>query len=358
MTISGHIFGRKIFASKGTIAGSLIFIGEQKLEKVRIRAMIIDKDTLVEKECNSVEEAHKLVETGKMTWINIDGLHDPEVFKDIGTFFNINALILEDIMNTDHRPKFTEDDDTTCIITKFLILDSKLPKVQPEQFCLIIGDHYVLSFQERVGTHFDSIRNRIRKARVRTLSVHSDYLAYALLDCLVDSYMEITGEIGSQIESLEQEVLQNPQKETVQEIYHHRSEMNVLRKVIRPLREIASEMMRAESPRIRDEILHYLADLNDHIITILEDVEAYQTMNMDQFNMYNTSISNRANEIMKTLTIFASIFIPLTFVAGIYGMNFTFIPELEWQWGYLFFWGIIICIVAGFFVYFKRKKLF
>ena len=349
---------RHRYASKGEVAGSLIFIGEKKIEKTRIRAMIIDRETLEEKECNSIGEAFRLVDPGKMTWINIDGLHDPELFSEIGKSFEVNMLLLEDIMNTGHRPKLTEDENHTCIITKLLTFEKDQQKIDSEQFALIIGNHYVISFQERVGEHFESLRNRIRKAKVRVLSIHPDYLAYALLDSVVDSYIEIVGDLGIEIESLEQEVIQNPQKETVREIYKHRTGINILRKSIRPLREITAQIMKSDSPRIRDEILHYLSDLNDHVITILEDLDSYQTINMDQFNMYNTGISNRANEIMKTLTIFASIFIPLTFVAGIYGMNFELIPELRWHWGYLFFWGLIFCIVVGFFIYFKRKKWF
>ena len=352
-----HNIKRRL-ASKGKVAGSLIFIGEQKLDKVRIRAMIIDRETLVEKECNSFEEAYRLVGTGKMTWINIDGLHDPDVFSEIGTRLNVSALMLEDIMNTGHRPKIEEDENLTCIITKLLTLEKDKQKIDSEQFGLLVGNNYVLSFQERVGTYFESLRNRIRQAKVRVLSIYPDYLAYALLDCIVDSYMEIVGEIGNEIESLEQEVLQDPQQRTVEEIYRHRTEINILRKTIRPIREITTQIMKSESPRIRDAIKHYLSDLNDHVITLLEDVDSYQTINMDQFNMYNTGISNRANEIMKTLTIFASIFIPLTFVAGIYGMNFEIIPELHWKWGYLFFWGIISCVGVGFFIYFKRKRWF
>jgi magnesium transporter len=346
------------FLSKGKIAGSLIFIGEQKLEKVRIRAMVIDRENLVEKECDSFEEAYNLVDPGKMTWINIDGLHDPEVFSEIGKRLNVSALMLEDIMNTGHRPKFEEDENFICIITKLLSLDKEKQQIDSEQFGLLVGDHFVLSFQERVGTYFESLRNRIRQAKVRLLSVYPDYLAYALLDCVVDSYLEIAGEIGNEIESLEQEVLQNPKKSTVEEIYRHRTELNTLRRTIRPLREITTQIMKTDSPRIREAIRHFLLDLNDHVITLLEEVDSYQTVNMDQFNMYNTGISNRANEIMKTLTIFASIFIPLTFIAGIYGMNFDFIPELHWQRGYLYFWGIILCVGLGFFVYFKRKKWF
>ena len=346
------------FASKGKVAGSLIFIGEQKLEKARIRAMIIDQETLVEKECSSIDEAYKLVDPNKMTWINIDGLHDPEIFREVGKNFDVNALLLEDIMDTGHRPKFSEDEHHIFIITKLLTLVKNEQRTDSEQFGILLGDNYVISFQERIGTHFESLRNRIRQAKVRVLSIFPDYLAYALLDCVVDSYMEIVGEIGIEIDSLEQEVLQNPQKRTGEEVYRHRTELNVLRRSIRPLREISTQIMKSESQHIRNEIKHYLLDLNDHIIKILEDLDSYQTINMDQFNMYNTAISNRANDIMKTLTIFASIFIPLTFVAGIYGMNFDLIPELKWQMGYLFFWGVILCIGGGFFIYFKRKKWF
>ena len=351
-------FIKQRYASKGQVAGSLIFIGEQKIEKVRIRVMIIDTETLEEKECSSISEAISLVDPDKMTWINIDGLHDPELFSEIGKNFEVNALLLEDIMDTEHRPKLTEDDNHICIITKLLSLDKDQQRVNSEQFAILIGEHYVISFQERVGEYFESLRNRIRKAKVRVLSIYPDYLAYALLDSVVDSYIEIVGEVGIEIESLEQEVIQNPQKRTVEEIYRHRTGINILRKTIRPMREIAALIMKSDSPRIRNEILHYLSDLNDHVITLLEDLDSFQTINMDQFNMYNTGISNRANEIMKTLTIFASIFIPLTFVAGIYGMNFEFIPELGWHRGYLFFWGLIFCIAVGFFIYFKRKKWF
>ena len=344
------------FASKGKVAGSLIFIGEQKLEKVRIKAMVIDKETLIEKECNSFEEAYSLVDPGKMTWINIDGLHDPDVFSEIGKRLNVSALMLEDIMNTGHRPKFEEDENLTCIITKLLSLEKDKQQIEAEQFGLLLGDHFVLSFQERVGTYFESLRNRIRQAKVRVLSVYPDYLAYALLDCIVDSYLEIAGEIGTEIESLEQEVLQNPRKSTVEEIYRHRTEINTLRKAIRPLKEITTQIMKSESPRIREAIRHYLLDLNDHVITLLEEVDSYQTINMDQFNMYNTGISNRANEIMKTLTIFASIFIPLTFLAGIYGMNFEYLPELGFKYSYLIFWIVVVSVVIGLLIYFKRKK--
>jgi magnesium transporter len=320
--------------------------------------MVIDSETLIEKECDSIEEAYSLADKGKMTWINIDGLHDPEIFREIGKNFSVDALMLEDIMNTGQRPKYSEDENHICIISKLLILETDSRKISTEQFSILVGDHYVISFQERVGKHFESLRERVRKAKIRVLSIHPDYFAYALLDSMVDSYIDIIAEIGTDIESLEQEVLQNPQRATVEEIYRHRTEINLLRKTIKPIREVSLQIMKSDSDRIRDEILNYLSDLNDHVITILEEVDSFQTINMDQFNMYNTLISNRANEIMKTLTVFASIFIPLTFIAGIYGMNFEVIPELGWQKGYLFFWGLILCVTVGFFIYFKRKKWF
>jgi len=345
-------------AARDKPAGSLIFIGEKKLEKTRIRAMVIDRESLVEKECNTIEEAYSLVDSGKNTWINVDGLHDPEIFSEIGRLFHVNNLLLEDIMNTDHMPKFSDYELHNCIITKMLSYDKEEIKVNSEQFSIIIGPHYILSFQERVGIYFESLRERIRQAKVRVLSIYPSYVAYALIDSVVDAYMEIVGEIGAEIDSIEEEILTNPRKSTVGEIYRHRSEINFLRKTIRPLKDVTTQILKSESEIIKNEIRHYLADLNDHVVAILEYIESYQTINMDQFNMYNTGIQNKANEIMKTLTVFASIFIPLTFVAGIYGMNFEVIPELRWKLGYLFFWGITLCISLGFYFYFKHKKWF
>jgi magnesium transporter len=345
-------------AAKGMVPGSLILIGDQKLEQVRIRVMSYDKDQLSEAECETLEEAYNYLDPSRMTWINIDGLHDPEIITNAGSHFNIPPLLLEDIMNTDHRPKYEEYEGHFFITVKMLTYDAENFRIESDQLSLLAGKHYVVTFQERVGTHFESLRERIRQARLRVRSIYPDYLAYAIFDCVVDTYIDIIGSLGDEIESNEEEVLRNPMRKTAENIYRFRTEMNFLRKTIRPLKEITSAIQKSECALIQDKTLAFYSDLNDHVVTALDATEFYQTIIIDQYNMYNTGISNKANDIMKVLTIFAAVFIPLTFIAGIYGMNFSVIPELKWQWGYLYFWGLIILMGGGLFIFFKRKKWF
>lgn len=351
-------FLKKISLSKGEQPGSLIFIGQKKQEEIRIRVMKYNADDLVEKECNSLEEAFAFIDKDGIAWINIDGIHDPGIIAGIGDRFNISGLLLEDFMNSDQRPKFEEHEDQLVIIAKLLNYNGEQQMIESDQISMIFGPGYVLTLQEKVGNHFDPVRNRIRKASNRSRIIYPDYLAYALLDCMMDNYMEIIGEIGEQIENLDEEVLHTPGRETIAKLYRYRTEMNFMRRNIQPLREISHAFLRSESPLLRDLTRDYILDLNDHIISSNEAIETYQLMIMDQMNLYNAGISNKANEIMKTLTIFASLFIPLTFVAGIYGMNFEIIPELKWHWGYLFFWSVIFVLGGGLILYFRRKKWF
>lgn len=351
-------FHKKRSVSRGTQPGSLILIGQKKQEKVRIRVMKYNTDDLIERECSSLEEAFSFIDDNGIAWINVDGLHDPELISGIGSRFNISPLLLEDFMNTDHRPKFEEQEDQLFIIAKLLTYNRESNRINSDQLSVILGRGYVLTLQEIVGTHFDPVRERIRRTKSRSRIIYPDYLAYALLDCMVDNYMEIIGDIGEQIEKLDEEVLTNPGKETVAKFHSYRTEMNFLRRTMKPMKEISYAFLRSDSVILRDVTREYIKDLNDHVISSIESIDSYQLIIMDQMNIYNASISNKANEIMKTLTIFASLFIPLTFVAGIYGMNFEIIPELKWQWGYLFFWIIVILLGGGLVIYFRRKKWF
>ncbi len=343
--------------AKGTQPGSLIFIGRKKLENVRIRVMSYDKENLIEKECTTLDEAFSHIDGKRLTWINIDGLHDPDVIARIGSRFQIHSLLLEDIMNTDHRPKFHEEEDDLFIISKLLSYNSDKKEIESEQLSLMAGPGYVITLQERIGTYFEPVRQRIRGKKSTRLT-RPDYLTFALLDCIVDEYTEIIGELGTLIEALDDKVLHNARREIFYEIYRHRTEMNFLRKTINPLKEVTSAFLRSESDIIEDKTREFLRDLNDHVILSVETIDSYLVMIMDQMNMYNANISNRANEIMKTLTIFASLFIPLTFLTGIYGMNFKFIPELDWKWGYPFFWILTLAICIGLVLFFRRRKWF
>ncbi len=342
--------------AKGSMPGSLVFVGEQKQEKVRIRVMCYDSNTLEEKECESIDEAFGFIQEKKLTWINIDGLHDPEIVERIGERFNVHGLLLEDILNTQDRPKFYAGDRFIFVLAKMLSFSGGNGQIESNQLSILAEENTVITFQEKVGSQFDPVRERIRHTPNKVRLIRADYLTYALLDSLADHYIEIMGQIANRIDDLENEVMQNPTKHTAGKIYRHRSEMNFLRKVVLPTKEITLGFLNSDSELMDEKTRDYVRDLNDHVIVLSETIDAYQTIVMDQMNMYNAHISNRANEIMKTLTIFASLFIPMTFVAGIYGMNFKFIPELSWHWGYLFFWGLILLLGGGLLIYFRRKK--
>jgi len=346
------------FKSKGEAPGSLIHIGEQKMEETRIRIMEYDAEKLEEKECHNIEEAFDQLRSPAVTWLNIDGIHDKHIIEKIGSELNLHPLIMEDIMNSDHRPKYIEEDELIIILMKFVFPSQEQNKLTSEQLTLILAPGFVITFQEQIGTHFDSIRERIRKKKGRIRSVGPDYLAHALMDSIIDRYIEIIGDFGEQIENMEDEILNNQSSHTAEKLFQYKTEVNYLRKLIRPVREISDKLIKTESELIRDSTRHFIIDFNDHVVFALESIETYLSMLGDQMNIYNANLSNRANDIMKILTIFASMFIPLSFIAGVYGMNFKFIPELEWQWGYLFFWIIIIAVLASFFIYFRRKKWF
>jgi magnesium transporter len=304
----------------------------------------------------SIDDALSMISKRNMTWINIYGVHDPEVIGILGTRLGIDLLMQEDLMNTGHRPKFSHDDSKLYIITKLLAYEPLEGTIEADQLSLIAGENFVVSLQEKPGTHFDDVRRRIRTTNLRTKIIHPDYLVYALLDCMVDAYLDLIADIGNSIERMEERILENHGKETAQLLYRHRTELNFLKQVVLPLKELVRDFLKSDAGLIRNETRDFLSDLNDHVIITYESIEMYYSIVADQLEIYNSMISNRTNEIMKVLTIFAAIFIPLTFIAGIYGMNFENIPELKWVNGYLYFWGLIIAIGVVLIIYFRRKR--
>jgi magnesium transporter len=349
-------FIKKMGLRKGAKPGSLIFVGEQQTDQVVIRVMQYDSKSLEEMEVDTIEQALAMINDRSMTWINIFGIHDPEVLAKLGTRFDIDVLLLEDMMNTDHRPKLSKDDNNLYVIAKLLSFNRDTGQIESDQLSLIAGKNVLVSLQEKPGTHFEAVRERIRKTKDRLRIIYSDYLAYALLDCMVDSYLDLLAEIGSSIDNLESEILEGKGKFTSQKIYRQRTELNFMRQVVLPLKELTFDLLKSDSILIRKETRGFIRDLYDHVVITHERIEVYFSIVADQKEIYNSLISSRANEIMKVLTIFAAIFIPLTFIAGIYGMNFENIPELKWTYGYLYFWGLIAVIGAGLLIYFKRKK--
>ena len=340
----------------GLPPGTLIYIGDKKTEKVRIRIIDYDEVQFQEKEAKTVEECFPFKEKPTVTWISIDGLHQVDIIEKLGNQFGLHPLLLEDILNTEQRPKLEDFGDYIFVVLKMLYYDGNENSIRAEQVSLVIGSNFVISFQEREGDVFDSVRDRIRKGKGRIRKAGADYLTYALLDTIVDNYFIILEEFGDKIEDTETGLATNPTPEILQNIRKTKKELLFLRKSVWPLREVVSRLEKAESSLIHESTVVYLRDVYDHTIQVIDTVESFRDMVSGMLDVYLSSISNKMNEVMKVLTIFAAIFIPLTFIAGIYGMNFEFMPELRWQWAYPAVLVAMATIATVLLVYFKRKK--
>ena len=340
----------------GASPGTLVHIGEKKTEKTRISLIDFDEENLQEKVLDNIEAAFPLKDLPTVTWINIDGLHDIDVIEKTGQCFDIHPLVLEDILNTGQRPKSEEFEDFVFVVLKMLYYEKNGEELNSEQISLIFGRNFLISFQEIQGDVFKTVRERIRKPKTRIRKAGCDYLAYALIDAIVDHYFLILETLGENIEILEAELIENPTSKTMQTIHDLKREMIYLRKQIWPIREIINNLVKGESSLIGESTHLYFRDVYDHTIQVIDTIESFRDILGGMLDMYLSTVSNKMNEVMKVLTIIATIFIPITFVAGIYGMNFKFMPELEWRWGYLMFWVIIAVVVGSMTVYFKKKK--
>jgi len=341
------------------IPGSFIYLGEKPTEKTKLRIVNYTQEELVETEPECLDDCLAYIPKDSVTWINLDGLGDAEMIGNLGKLFNIHELLLEDMLDTGQRPKVTETDDLMVIILKVLDYDEKSKKLSTEQISLILGHTYLITLQERVGNHFDFIRDRMRKGKGRVRRKSADYLAYLLLDAIVDSYLIIIETIGDIIEKNEPFIFApQHQKGLMQKMYKYKTEINFLRKNVRPVRELVLNLIENESGFIDDENLKYFRDLSDLVAQAAETIEIYHTTLNDQMVIYHASIDSRANEIMKVLTVFSAFFIPLTFIVGLYGMNFENLPELRLKYGYLYVWIVMLSIVVGLIIYFRRRKWF
>jgi len=340
----------------GLPPGTLVHIGEKKTEIPRITIIDYDETHFQEREAKSIEECFLFKEKPTLTWINVDGLHQVEVMERLGECYGLHPLVMEDILNTDQRTKMEDYGDYMYIVLKALEFGSKSNEVEAEQISLILGSNFVFSFQEREGDTFNPIRERIRNGKGHIRKMGTDYLAYALLDSIVDNYFIILEKIGEKIEFLEEKLVSTPSPETLQMIQHLKREMIFLRKAIWPLREVISSLERRESSLIKESTRVYLRDVYDHAIQVMDTIETYRDMVSSMLDIYLSSVSNRLNSVMKVLTIIATIFMPLSFLAGVYGMNFKFMPELEWRWSYPLIWLIMVGIGIFMLTYFKKRR--
>lgn len=336
--------------------GTLIHVGEQKTETMSVCELSYNPETVTECDIPDINEYSIRPDFKGVTWLDINGIHDTSVIERVGGIFNIHGLVLEDILNTFQRPKIQDFDEHLFLVLKMLSYDTEKNELRSEQVSFLVGADWIISFQERPGDVFEPVRERIRKDKGRIRKMKADYLLYALVDAIVDNYFVLMEAVGTDIEEAEASIVESPSPEILHLVQKLRKELIFLRKGVWPLREILNTLLRGETKLVEKTTLIYIRDIYDHTIQVIETTETYRDMVSGLQDLYLSSISNRMNEVMKVLTIIATLFIPLTFIAGVYGMNFEFMPELKWKLGYFLVLGVMLLLGLGMFLFFRRKK--
>lgn len=349
-------FIRKSKHEIGISPDDLLFRGEKKSDKVILSIIDFDPENMEEKVISSVDEAMQYQTRDTVTWFNIDGIHDETTMKEISQRFKLDKLILADVMNTQVRPVMTEYPNCIFIALKMLQHDDKTGKINSEHLSLILTKSCLLTFQEREGDVFEPVRNRIRQQRKRIRSSGIDYLTFALIDTVIDNYLYILSLLGEKIDVLGENLIDNPKKQHIDEINNYKKELNFLRKNINPAKEMILSLSKTESELISDNAEIHFKELLENIKLATEASDSYRDILSDQLNIYHTILSSKLNDIMKFLTVFSVIFIPLTFIAGIYGTNFDFLPELHYKYSYFIMLGVMLVLALGMLRYFKKKK--
>ena len=341
----------------GQSPGSLVHVGERKVDHTRVYVTGYNSEGISHSSLANIDEVPFVANPGVL-WVNIDGLHDIQLIEKVGEIYGISSLTLEDVLNTLQRPKCEDLCEHIYITLKSISMDPSQNEVNVEQVSIFFGQSSVLTFQEKEGDVFRPISERLNNPKARLRRMGADYLAYELLDLVVDNYFVVLEAFGEKLEELEDHLVTDPDRETMHRINQLKRELLFIRKVIWPLREVIGVLERTDSSLISQEIKPYLKDIYDHIIQVIETVEIYREMLSGMLDIYLSSISNKTNEVMKVLTIIATIFIPLTFIVGIYGMNFKYMPELESPYAYPAVWIVMVISVVLMLKYFRRRKWF
>jgi magnesium transporter len=343
-------------SKSGLPPGTLIHVGEVLATETRISVLDYTRERCKEHVAHSIEDITRYRDTDSVTWINVEGLINVSIIEAIGQQFGIHPLVLEDILNTHQRPKFEQHDNYLFLVFKVMYPAEDEVSVNYEQVSILILDDYVFTFKEKQDNIFEPIINRLRNSKGRFRSLGADYLAYTLLDTVVDLYLSLQDYLDKVIESVEDDLLGSPDAGTLAAIQRIRRELIFIRRSSAPLRELLNGILRSDSMLIGDSTLIYFRDVQDHVLRVTDAIDTYRDIITSLHDIYNSTISNKMNEVMKVLTVFATIFIPLTFITGIYGMNFEYMPELKWHWSYPLLWSAFIVTSVALLVYFKRKK--
>ena len=340
----------------GLPPGSIVHVGEHRTDAVELELIRYDAKEIEKLLLKTGVDLAELNERKNVAWLDVTGVHDVETVRKVGDFFGLHHLVLEDVANTHQRPKEETYKDYLFIVLKMVSYEGMVEGLDTEQVSFVLGDNYLISFQERPGDVFEAVRGRLDAGRGRIRQSGSDYLCYALVDIIVDHYFLALEKLSEEIELIEDEILMEPGPETIEKLHRLRRYAAGLRRAAWPLRETVQKLSREDSPLISDDTKPYLMDLYDHVVQVVDTIEIQRETLSGYVELYLSSISQRMNEVMKVLTIVATIFIPLTFVAGIYGMNFEYMPELKWRWGYAGAWAGMCAIGVGMYLFFRRKK--
>ncbi|HZK60705.1 MAG TPA: magnesium/cobalt transporter CorA [Anaerovoracaceae bacterium] len=351
-----NIKKKKKSVKTGLPPGSLIYIGDKKNETVQINLLSYTEDGFQEKLIDVNKMSPLIASKSKIHLIAVEGIHDVDIINKLGDVFGLHPLVLEGVLNTDNRPKIENYDKYTYIVAKLLMYDEKQSEFTTEQESFILGENYVISFSERKTEIYSTVQERIRQGAGHTRKMGADYLLYSLLDVIVDNYFNVLEKLSDEIELAEDELISNPSPDTLKVIHKFKRQMLYMHKAVWPLREVIGVMERNEIILMKESTSIYMRDLYDHVIQIMETVETLRDILSSMLDMYLSSISNRMNEVMKILTIISTVFIPLTFITGVYGMNFSHMPELNWSFMYPIVWIIMISIAVLMLSFFKKKK--
>lgn len=346
---------KKRSSKSGLPPGTPVHIGEQKLEKMSLTALTYSEHTFHEFQTHRVEEVLPLVGIAEHAWITVQGIHHIEGLQQLGAAFGLHPLVMEDIVNTHQRPKIEDYGEYLFLVMKAVSRHDPAQSLMVEQISLIVGMNFVLCFLEGNDDPFVDLRGRLRNEKGRLRKMGCDYLTYAHLDTIVDQYFPLLEQLGEDIEQLEEELIAHAGRETLRTLHVFKQEMILLRRAIWPLRDVLSHLERGDSTLIHSSTHIYLRDVYDHTIQLIETTETYRDMLAGMMDIYLTSLSNKLNETMKVLTVISTIFIPLTFIVGIYGMNFEVMPELEWPWGYPLVMGMMVMLAIGMLRVFRSK---
>jgi magnesium transporter len=336
--------------------GALVYVGDEITGVVDVEVYHCTEGSELERRgLVDVEELAAYRDAPGITWVDVNGVHDVALIGRIGEIFRLHPLLLEDVVNAQQRPKFEQHGEHLFLVLKMLLSSADGEEIEAEQVSVVLGSHCVLTFQERARDTFDPVRRRLADPTTRLRQHGADFLAYALVDTVVDNYFAVLEKLGDRIEDLEDAIIAEPTRDRMEEIFDAKRALVELRRMVWPLRDALAGMGRGDAPIIQHDTLPYLRDVHDHTLRVIDTIETYRDTAATMIEMYMTAVSNRMNEVMKVLTVIATIFIPLTFIVGLYGMNFVNMPELHWRWGYPAVLGVMGLTTVALLVFFRRR---